>query len=218
MAHIIFDFDGTIADTFPVVLEIFHHVSRRQVELTADESRVFRGLAFRQIKGKAMLHHAAQLHVPWWRVPFLFLVCREILKSRMRDVAAMPGMPELIKVLHDQGDTLAIVSSNSAANIEVFLRKEHLRSYFSHIYGGIRSSQKAVVLGRMKNRAPEQYEDAWLIGDEGRDIRAAHLAGMKSAAVLWGYNEAEQLEAERPTFIAEDSQQLLKALTDRIKG
>lgn len=212
MATIIFDFDGTIADTFPVVLDIFHKVSRRKTPLTEAEAHIVRKVALRQIKGRtAILHHANQIHIAWWRIPFLFLACQFLLKTRMRDVQAYPGIHHVIKSLHKEGHTLLILSSNTTHNIEVFLKKEHLYSYFSTIYGGIRSGKKAQALTILQKRhiLPSK---SWLIGDEGRDITAANVAKLKSIAVTWGYNDPDQLKAEKPNKVISKPEQIVEII------
>jgi phosphoglycolate phosphatase len=217
MKTIILDFDGTIADTFPVVLAIFHRVSRRKTELSSAEAVLLRKVALRQVKGRAILRHAAELRVPWWHVPVLFLVCRLLLDGRMREVQPMPGMYGVIKTLHENGYTIAIASSNSEKNIDVFLRKEHLRSYVSYIVGNIRSSRKGKALRRMKRLDRSVFKGAIMVGDEERDIAAAKEAKLKSIAVTWGYNNTEQLAAARPDFIVDSAEKLLGTIQKHVK-
>lgn len=211
---VIFDFDGTIADTFPIVLDIFHRVTRRKVHLSNAESLLFRQAALRQVKGRAILRHASELNVPWWHVPFIFLLCRVLLNGRMKDVQPMPGMYQAVKTLHEQGCTLAVVSSNSTANITTFLKKEHLYSYVSYIRGSVRSSRKGEALQQLQKRNPEVFKDAVLVGDEGRDIEAAKEAKLRSIGVTWGYNNVEQLVQEKPDHIVDTAAELLDILTD----
>jgi len=214
---VIFDFDGTIADTFPVVLDIFHRVSRRKTELTSAEAVLLRKVALRQVKGRAILRHAAELKVPLWHVPFLFLLCRLLLNGRMREVQPMPDMYSTIKTLHEDGYTIAIASSNSEKNIDVFLRKEHLRSYVSYIVGNIRSSRKGKALRRLKRQNRDVFKGAMMVGDEERDITAAKQAKLKSTAVTWGYNNAEQLAAGKPDFIVDSAEQLLNTIQKHVR-
>lgn len=212
MKAVIFDFDGTIADTFPVVLDIFHRVSRKKTALTSPEALLLRKVALRQVKGRAILRHAAELKVPWWHVPFIFLLCRLLLDGRMREVQPMPGMYHAVKTLHENGYAIAVASSNSEKNIDVFLRKEHLRSYVSNIAGNVRTSRKGKALRRLKRAEGGRFDSAVLVGDEERDIAAAKEAKLKSVAVTWGYNNTEQLAAGKPDFIVDSPAELLKAL------
>lgn len=215
MATIVFDFDGTIADTFPVVLDIFHKVSRQKRPLTETEAGIVRRVALRQVKGRtAIIHHANQIHIAWWRVPFLFFACQLLLKTRMRDVQIFPGLHKVITELHKEGHILLVVSSNTTRNIDIFLKKEHLRAYFSTVYGGVRSGKKPEALRLLKERGKLTGENSWLIGDEERDIAAAHAAKLKSIAVTWGYNDVQQLKAGKPLKMVQTPEEITEIITE----
>ncbi len=209
---VVFDFDGTIADTFPVIVDIFHVVSRRKVPLTDSEEKLLRRVALRQVKGRAMLRHAREIHVSYWRIPFLFVICREILKSRMQHVKPMPGMHHAIKTLHEKGFKLYIMSANSEKNIRKFLKHERLNSYFTGVYGDVRVGSKAHNLEDMIANDLAHPKDTICVGDEDRDIVAANKAGLKNIAVTWGYNSLKQLEESSPTYVVKNVSQLLKIL------
>ena len=50
------------------------------------------------------------------------------------------------------------------------------------------------------------------IGDEIRDIEAAHKVGIRIAAVTWGYNSKKALESYHPDFLITEPQQLLNLI------
>lgn len=209
---VVFDFDGTIADTFPVIVDIFHMLSRRKVPLNEAEEKLLRGVALRQVKGRAMLRHAREINVSYWRIPFLFIISRELLKGRMHQVKPMPGMHHAIKILHEKGFKLYIMSANSENNIRKFLKHEHLNSYFADVYGDVRVGSKAGRLQDMITADLAHPKDTICVGDEGRDIAAAKQAGLKNIAVCWGYNSEKQLKDEHPTHVVKNVSQLLKTL------
>ncbi len=209
---VVLDFDGTIADTFPVIIDIFHGITRRKVALDADEQNLFRRVAFGQVKGREILRHATALHIDYWRIPFLFVLTRELLKGRMDRVRPMPGMHEAIKILHEKGFTVLILSANSERNIRKFLKHEHLNSYVDGVYGSVRVGRKAKRLRQLMQADIVHPKDTCCVGDEGRDIAAANVAGLKSIAVTWGYNSEEQLVEQRPTHVVKTASQLLEIL------
>ncbi len=206
------DFDGTIADTFPVIVDIFRGITRRKVSLDEDEQKLFRRVAFGQVKGREILRHASALRVNYWRIPFLFVLTREILKGRMERVQPMPGMHEAIKMLHKKGFTVLIMSANSERNIRKFLKHEHLNSYIDDVYGSVRVGRKAKRLRQLMQTDIVHPKDTCCVGDEGRDIAAANAAGLKSIAVTWGYNSEEQLMEQHPTHVVKTASQLLEKL------
>lgn len=55
-------------------------------------------------------------------------------------------------------------------------------------------------------------KDSLYIGDEIRDIDAAHQAGIAIAAVGWGYNSPEKLKKYNPDFFIDHSDDLFSLL------
>ena len=48
------------------------------------------------------------------------------------------------------------------------------------------------------------------VGDEVRDIEAAKKAGIRIAAVTWGYNSKKALEAYKPDYLVTKPEELLQ--------
>jgi phosphoglycolate phosphatase len=119
---IIFDFDGTIADSFQYVYDFLCREAGRPADEQAAAAMQYRGMSM-----KAM---ALKLGIPLWRLPFLYFRGRKVMREHLMDVQPFGGMPELIRALHSSGERMYIVSSNSARNIRNFLKTNELESYF----------------------------------------------------------------------------------------
>lgn len=61
---------------------------------------------------------------------------------------------------------------------------------------------------RVLSAAPE---DTLYIGDSPVDVRFGKAAGVDTCAVLWGYRDRAELEAEKPTYFAETPEMLLRS-------
>lgn len=59
------------------------------------------------------------------------------------------------------------------------------------------------------NKFDVQPEEVLAVGDRDIDITAAHAAGIKSVACLWGANDKKSLLATNPTYIAKYPKELL---------
>lgn len=158
-----------------------------------------RGAALMQVRLRAVVKAAASLNIPFWRLPFVFVITQLILKKRMNEVQPYPGMPELIKKLAADGNELFIVSSNSTNNIKRFLRAHDLHHSFLKIYGNTRPRQKARMLKHIAAWRHVQQGGLLFVGDEDRDVLAGHAAQVPAIAVSWGYNDTEQLAKSIPT-------------------
>lgn len=213
---VIFDFDGTLADTFPVVLDIFHKLERRAVPLTKEEEILMRGAALMQVRLRVVIKAAASLDIPFWRLPFVFAITQLLLKKRMKEVRVFPGVTELLKQLAKDGDQLFIVSTNSTRNIKRFLRAQDLDDCFIKIYGNVRPRNKGRVIRHIARWRQATAGRVWYVGDEDRDVAAGHAADVPAVAVTWGYNNAAQLEQSQPTHTVTTPDELYKLIAKGI--
>lgn len=188
----IFDFDGTIVDSFDYVLGFLAKEAGRKKPV-GKEARSFRN--------KSMMDMALEIGIPFWRLPFLFFKGRRVMRAHMDDLRPFVGMTELIKTLSDNNHQLFIVSSNSGRNIKRFLIKKSLSQYFYSVKGGAGLFGKDNIM-RALFRRYKITGDVFYIGDETTDIRAAKAAGVKSVAVTWGFASKDDLASKDPDYLA----------------
>jgi phosphoglycolate phosphatase-like HAD superfamily hydrolase len=204
MAAIIFDFDGTIADSFETVMNVFHELTGWRERLPAAE--------IKRLRGMSLLGVTEELRLPPWKVPFLVMRGRRRMTRQMRRIAVQPGVSEALRELYDEGHQLFIVSSNSPKNIRLFLHQHNLGKEFIELYGGVGLFGKARVLRRVLKRNQLDPRDTWYVGDEVRDITAAHHVGLHCAAVGWGFNTPALLGQHQPDRLIEQPAELLNLL------
>jgi phosphoglycolate phosphatase len=191
---VIFDFDGTLADSFPWFASVFNDVADRYGFNKIDdaEREALRGCGSREI--------VRRLGVPLWKLPLIARHMRALKAANTHQVALFEGVDALLRRLSDRGVTLAIVSSDSEANIRRVLGPENaaLIDYYgcSASLFGKRSKIRAVL--RKSAIAPDE---AICIGDEVRDAEAAAKAGVAFGAVSWGYARVEALAAHAPAAV-----------------
>lgn len=201
---VIFDFDGTIADTFVMAIDIFYKLRPRWPVMPKGEVERLRGMAMRQV--------ARELQIPFWHIPFLLMRGRKIMASQLESIVLIQGMDEVIKTLHANGYTLYVISSNSKKNVSGFLRHHNLEVYFKDIKGAAGLFGKANIITRLLKHNHVQPTAAYYIGDEARDIEAAHKAGVHAIAVSWGYNNIEVLSHHQPEKLVFDPSEILEML------
>ena len=202
---VIFDFDGTIADTLDMVVDIYR-------ELTGDERHVSKA-EINELRRLPLMQLVKAVDVPLIKVPALLTKGRKIMKQRVASARVFPGVPKLLKALVGKGYVLHIVSSNSQENVQAFLEKHKLTEYFVEVHGSIGLFSKAKILKSIATRSHVSTRDAWYVGDEARDIHAAKKAGIRVAAVTWGYQHVELLEKLEPTALATTPEELLEIVT-----
>lgn len=198
--YILFDFDGTLADTFEIIKEIakseFGDVSEKDFELLKDEG--IRGLM--KIK-----------KIPFWELPEMFLKITSRL-SKKRNVKLFPGIIDLIKIL-SKSYKLGVMSSNSEENIIQNLKKNRSLDLFDFVSSQSSIFGKHKVLKKICRKYQINPSEVIYIGDEDRDIIAAKKIKIKNIAVTWGYNSEKRLKKVKPDFIVNSPKEIKDILS-----
>ncbi len=201
MSNIIFDFDGTLADSLPVVTDLFNQWFRSNNPLTLEEVAKLRNMNARQA--------SRELNISIWQVPGLLVKGRKAVGRRLHEIPMHGGIESVIKNLHKDGHRLFVVSSNSPENIRKFLKAHNVYQYLSGLQGNAGLFGKTAVLKSVMRKYHLASSDTYYIADEVRDVDAAKKANVKSVAVSWGYNGYKILKAQNPSFLLSDPSQII---------
>lgn len=198
---VIFDFDGTLADSFPWFSRTFNEIAARYRfrQLDADELDSLRGLSSRQL--------IAHLGVPLWKLP---MIARDVRRSMAREIdqiALFPGTGEMLRELTAQGVALALVTSNSEANARQVLGPENA-ALFHHFGCSASLLGKRPALRRAVQTAGIPRAEVLCIGDELRDLEAARAERLAFGAVSWGYTALDALTHHRPEEVFRSVQEI----------
>ena len=191
---IIFDFDGTLADTFLWFLNSLDVVADTFDLIKIDRSRI---AELRQLNAASFLKH---LNIPLYKLPAISAFMRSRMKQQIEEITLFAGVEKMLKELKARGQQIAIVSTNSHENIEQVMGGE-LVNMTDHFVGGVSLFGKEIKLKKVLKQSGINREDAIYIGDELRDVQASQKIGLPCGAAAWGYNAAAALKALSPTFI-----------------
>ena len=202
----IFDFDGTLADSFPWFLHVVNDVADRFGfrRIQAHEVDALRGYDARR-----MIRH---LRTPAWKLPFIARHMRRRMAADIHRIPLFSGVDRLLRDLHDAGVTIAVVTSNSEANVRRLLGPE-LAGLVRHYGCGASILGKDGKLRRVLRASGIPAAEAVKIGDEIRDLHAARAAGMAFYAVGWGYTHAAALASHAPDAVFQSMDEMVGALT-----
>ena len=204
MKGVIFDFDGTIADSLAAVIKVVQQINNNYEPLTPDEEKA--------LQNRGLLDVALAMGMPWYKIPYFVLWGRAIFRHHVGSVKIHEGMDTVIKSLHKAGVPLYVVSSNKEENVRDFLRKYKLEQYFTRVYGSAFILNKSGTYKKLLKLEGIEPKDVWCIGDERVDIRSAHKIGSKIIAVTWGYNSRESLKHMKPEHLVRDATKILDIL------
>ncbi len=192
----IFDFDGTLADTFPWFIGVVNGVADlygfKRIE--SHEVDTLRGQGARQI--------VRHLGIPAWKLP---LIARHMRRLAARDVARIrlfEGADAALRALAGAGVGIAVVSSNG----EDVVRRTFgpaLAGLVDHYACGAAMFGKAAKFRRVVKASGVAPSRTICIGDELRDTDAARAAGLAFGAVAWGYTRADALRSSGPDLMIE---------------
>jgi HAD superfamily hydrolase (TIGR01549 family) len=202
MSTIIFDFDGTIADTFFIAEDVFRKLAQGRHPTHTKEIEALRSLPARDV--------IKRVGVKWWQLPYILYYARGQIKRRRDEIKPIKGIAPVVKSLHEHGHKLYIVSSNSTKNIEHFLENNGLNGYFDGAIGGIGLFAKASTLRKIAAQQGVPTEDCFYVGDEARDIEASRHANMPCVSVTWGYNNLKGLQRGKPDVVVNTPAELQK--------
>jgi len=191
---LLFDFDGTIADTFEHTMRI--------TNILSDEFK-FKKVHDHEIdflKGKTVHEIIKHLNVPILKIPSIVTKARHELHKQIDTIQPIEGLKEVLPQFKQAGLRMGILTTNSEQNVETFLEMHDLKVFdfivsTSRIWGKNHGINKLI---KQENISPC---DILYVGDETRDIEAAQKAGVRVIAVTWGYNSQTVLEKFRPDFI-----------------
>jgi len=200
----IFDFDGTLADTLELTRRIYNQMAPdyglRQVESHELET-------LRDYSLSDLLKH---LDISKLRVPSLLSRGTSLLRERIAEIPIIPGIAAVLPDLRRRSDTFGILTSNATENVNLFLDTHGLRDQFTFVSSTSKLTGKAKHLKAIRKTFSLRAEEMLYVGDEIRDIKASHKAGIAVAAVTWGFNSREALHASEPTHLIDDPQHLLE--------
>jgi len=200
---LVFDFDGTIADTLHHLVDISNTLSEEFnfKFIAPDDLEILQDKTTREV-----IQH---LGVPMMKIPVIVAKAKKLLHEQMNRIQPIEGLKDILWELKEARFQLGILSSTSSENVKKFLTRHGL-TMFDFIETTSKIWTKNTSLNRLIKHHQLDTNKTVYIGDETRDIEAAKRSGIKIAAVTWGYNSGKTLQSYDPDY-------LLNAPTDLIR-
>jgi phosphoglycolate phosphatase len=186
---VVFDSDGTLADTLPWVASAFNKLATQHgfSPVTEADHKKLRTLSTRHL-----LQH---FKIPLWKIPAIVAGVRKLMAKHIDEFSLFDGVTESLQQLHRNGITLGIVSSNSRENVRRILGPSNAE-LIRHYACGASVFGKAPKLRAVLKASGIPAREGIYLGDEVRDAEAARKAGMAYGAIGWGYHTLETLRAQ----------------------
>lgn len=199
---IIFDFDGTIADTKAAVISISNRLAPEFGFFPLSDAEIdhYQHLTAREMIKKSQ--------VAWWKIPFLMQRMKQEMRDQMQFIDPISGIEEALEALKAHQFQLGIITSNSQENAIQFLRQHGLLHYFNFVHSSFHLFGKHKVIRRLLRQNKFSPATVTYVGDETRDIEAAKKSGVSMIAVSWGFNSAAALRKCQPDHLIDHPHEL----------
>lgn len=208
---VLFDFDGTLADTNGLVLGSWQHTFKTLTGAETDEANLIKsfGEPLRvtmkknfpnvPVEDAVAIYHAYQAD------------CYEKL------IEPFPGMVELVIGLKEKGYKTGIVTSRARKSALIGLKKFGLMEYIDDIVtcddtDKHKPDPEPVLIALEHLGIPP--EEALMVGDSMFDIKCAHNAGVKAVLVSWALavSDEEKNGPDGPEFFVEKAEEIFDLL------
>lgn len=205
---IIFDFDGTIADTNRGIINTFtrsFEELRLAVPSVADMSATI-GLPLRQAFGvlhpeldDAMLDTCVETYR------------RFFYEFELLAISLFPGVKETLAALHGRGARMAIATSRGRNSLDIIMNNVGIAQYFEGVFTveSVVNHKPApdlalLIIGELKYLP----EETLVVGDTTFDLMMGQGAGCRVCGVTYGNHPAEKLMEVSPDYIIDSFHEL----------
>jgi HAD superfamily hydrolase (TIGR01662 family) len=218
VAAVIFDLDGTLIDSIDIYFTIVEKALKRLNLPAVSRNRILAAAESEEFKWELVLPQEV-LNRKEEIIDEAWAVINEIAPQMFADnLDLIQGAGDIVENLSSNGLKIGLVTSTQRQYLET--KMQPLKN------AGVDDLFEAIITSDdVKKRKPapdplitcaQQLDmkpgNCVYVGDTTTDIKAGKAAGMRTVAVLTGFDEYEVLEKEDPYAIIENVQNLLKII------
>lgn len=202
ITSIIFDLDGTLLDTITGLAGTTNEVLGKFnfPQHSVDKYKLFVGNGMRTLIERAVPGETS--------TPIIDQCCLEFEKKYMKQWMSncwpYDGINDMLAELQNQGIPLAILSNKPHQFAQLFVEYFFPKGMFRLVFGqrdGFAKKPAPVVAVEIANILQADTHNTLFVGDSAVDIQTGKNAGMKTAAVSWGFRSLEELLANNPDIL-----------------
>jgi pyrophosphatase PpaX len=204
--YILFDLDGTLIDTTPLIVESFKHtfLFHHNIEKKEEEVLEFLGLPLRA--------PFERLH-PGMEEEMMSTYRKFNEEKHDGYVGLFVDIVYTLDKLKEKGICLGVVTSKRRELAMRGMRLFGIEKYMS-VFVGLEDTEKHKPEGEPLIKALDQLgvkkkEKVLYVGDSPYDVLCAKNAGVRSAAIGWSYINRKALDKVEPEFFFERPKELL---------
>lgn len=188
---IIFDFDGTLADTLPLCINSF----TKAFEITT--GKMYTSSEITAYFGTTEEGIVKKLTPNCWEESLKFYL--EIYEQNQGDYPDLfKGISEILDNLKSQNVKMALVPGKGKPSCDIALNFYDLNKYFDYVEtGSPEGSIKPICINNILKKWRISPEKVVYVGDQPTDIIDSKQAGVKAIAVSWATTSNHNLLLEQ---------------------
>ncbi len=211
---VIFDLDGTLLNTLgDLTAAVNHGLSACGLPAcTQTQVRTYVGDGVRQLIARACpadTDEGTQAAVLGEYLPYYAAHNADL-------TVPYAGVTDLLTALRDAGVRVAVVSNKHDAGVQALCTR-FFGEYLELAVGadGSRPLKPAPdgILYALERLGVDPAH-AWYVGDSAVDVVTARAAGVRCAAVTWGFQDRDRLAAEHPAALVDSAEELRNILME----
>jgi pyrophosphatase PpaX len=201
---IVFDMDGTLTQTNQLIYDSFNYIAQKYAGRTYSIPEI------------------TAMFGPPEEEALLAVVRPEQIDSAMKDYLSFyrthhnqlariyPGMEKILSSIKERGKMLAIFTGKGTPTAKITLQEFRIEKYFDYVVTGndvIKRKPSSEGLFKIMKHFALQPDEMLMVGDSVSDVKAAHEAGVKIAAVIWDSYAKEKVLQMKTDFVFNDTKE-----------
>lgn len=204
--NILFDFDGTLIDTGPGIMNATHY-SLASFGINEDEPANLKRFVGPPLAEAFASHYGFS---PEGSVDAVLKFREYYLDKGWTECSIYPGIREMLSSLKGSGRRL-IIATGKPEDLALKISVQYgIRDYFDLIRGAYvdeegehRTDKKEIIESIFEDLHIEDISSCIMIGDRANDIHGAHRSGIRAIGALWGYGSSDEINGAGAEYTAE---------------
>jgi pyrophosphatase PpaX len=207
---VLFDLDGTLVDSGPIILASYKHATRTVLDLDVPDDELMA-----LVGGPGLHEQMARFSMA--RADELVRVYRAHNEPLHAGLLAFPGVEGALRALRAEGHRLGVVTAKRRPTVQLAFETVRIGDVYDVVVGSDDTERHKPfpdpILRALELLGASAAEAAY-VGDSPYDIEAARAAGVHAVWVSWGgiHDEERILQGRHPDAIVHSAEELLAAL------
>ena len=179
---IVFDMDGTLAETNQLIYDSFNYIAQKYAGRTYTVPEII--AMFGPPEEDALLNIVAPEQIDTVMKDYL-----SFYRKHHNQLARIyPGIENILCSIKEHGRMLALFTGKGTPTATITLQEFYIEQYFDYVVTGndvVKYKPSSEGLFKIMKHFSLQPDEMLMVGDSVSDVKAAHEAGVKIAAVVW---------------------------------